>query len=448
MKKAIKLIGYTFIVLISALVVALGTWNACDQLSIVPSSHDKSYFNGKILAASDADMISTAYVDGYLGKVEGLEDKLSMVEVNNGTPQLKSSITVSNSVISWPSIIEWNPIDHIAYVVETRGQHLEDNQQMGNVFADFPIGRDLNVIDYTYPESPEIVQKIAIGENLGTVSINYDGSLLAIPSSKNGGEIVIAQLNNGLVTNHVSFPDKPVDGDISTIEFHPTKNIIAANYNNTHIKFYEIIIEEAVNLKPIGTRIDVAKKWSVGNWHPNGKFFILSDVAWGEGPTGLIFSGKGNLVSVKYDQNGKHEIISKAKVDISPEGFDISPNGNYAITVNMRRTVLPSSMWFIPGKQSSSLTLTKINSVTGELKTLDIYYGFEGALPEDVIFDTDSNSIAVAIYQERDNKKPRKGWIEFWELEEDKLVKTNQKIDLMRGVHNLHLVDSQFLRAD
>jgi DNA-binding beta-propeller fold protein YncE len=187
--------------------------------------------------------------------------------------------------------------------------------------------------------------------------------------------------------------------------------------------------------------MEVAKRWSVGNWHPSGNFFILTDVAWGNGTMGAIFNGKGKLISINFNSNGNHKIVSTTKVGLSPEGFDISRDGKYAVVANMRRTYGPKKMWFVPARKNASLSLVKIDKDSGVLTTLGKEYLFEGALPEDAIFDLESNSIAVAVYQKQDEEFPKQGWIDFWELKNDQLVKTGCRIHLTRGVHNLLLIE-------
>ncbi|MEL7005524.1 MAG: hypothetical protein AAFN93_22755, partial [Bacteroidota bacterium] len=91
-------------------------------------------------------------------------------------------------------------------------------------------------------------------------------------------------------------------------------------------------------------------------------------------------------------------------------------------------------------RKTSSLSLVKIDSNTGELTKLGKDYGFKGALPEDAVFDKESNSIAVAVYQDRQEEFPKEGWIDYWELNEDKLVYTGKRLNVTRGVHNLLLI--------
>lgn len=80
-------------------------------------------FNGRaLLIASDADMVATAYADGKLDRVAGIEDTLTAIDLplNQQQPKI-SALQVSNSVMSWPQIIATSPDSTKAYFVEVRG---------------------------------------------------------------------------------------------------------------------------------------------------------------------------------------------------------------------------------------------------------------------------------------------------------------------------------------
>ncbi len=445
MKKVIKVIAILF----SFLIISFSAWHLTQGQSIVNPENKNVDFKGKILAASDADMISGAYANGILNKVPGIEDRLTLLGYDHDTPKVYNQLFASNSVISWPAILEWNPQQKLAYVAETRSTYGGQSQKMNNVFVDFPTGRKITVINYEDEGNPQVVQEKDIGENIQGVTVNREGTLLASGSTERGKELVIMKLENGRISGSYYFTNPHVkaedegNGGIRTVEFHPFKNIIAANLNNTHLVFYEIMTNgDRVDARQLGAALEVGKRWSVGNWHPSGNYFILSDLAWGDG-LGLIFHGKGSLVSVAFKNDGSHEIVGTSKVGLSPEGFDISPNGEYAVTVNMRRTWAPNKgFWFVPAQKSSSLSLVKIDALTGKLKKVGEDYGFYGALPEDAVFDAESNSLAVAVYQDRREDHPKEGWVDFWELENDRLIYTGRKIPITRGVHNLLLINN------
>jgi len=428
---------------------ALGIWHLSTTSSLAQSDTIKPDFSGSILAASDADMIATAYANGTINKVQGIEDSLALISFSKNNPSIQSKIHASNSVISWPSVVAWNKEKQYAYVAETRGVYQEKNQQLQDVYKDMPVGTKISIFDYSDRHNPSLLQEKVIGENIQGVSLNRDCSLLVASSTEKGKEIILTSLKEGLIDETSYFSNDEIikkasnNSGIRNVEFHPTENIFAANLNNTHLVFYKVLNQEdGLRVEQVGNSVKVGKLWSVGNWHPSGRYFITTDVAWGSGSLGAIFNRKGKLTSTKFDPKRSHEIVSEAKVGLSPEGFDVSPDGNYAIVANMRRTYGPKSFWFVPARKNSSLSLVKINPETGALQTLGKQYGFEGALPEDAIFDKESNSIAVAVYHKQDEAFPTQGWLDFWELEEDRLIKTSQRIHLTRGVHNLLLIEN------
>ena len=435
--------------IISILVLLFGSFAAWHLLSaqrIAPPLDLPPQFRGNFLAIADADMIATAYANGILNKEAGVEDTLHYVSGEDVSIPL-SSLHVSNSVISWPAILEWHPNYNYAYVAETRGIHQGESQQMTDVFSEFPKGQKISVVDYSNPQQPQIIQEVMVGTNLQNVSINASGDLLVAGSTEQEQEMVIMKLVEGKIEHTYTFSDPEIDyedgtdGGFRTLEFHPEQDIIAANLNGKSVAFYQLKRTGSdIQIERMGESLTVGKKLSVGNWHPNGNFFLISDVAWGEGTLGAVLNGKGRLISIRFDTSGEHEVASSVKVGLSPEGFDLSPNGRYAIAVNMHRTYGPKQFWFVPGRTKASLSLISIDPNSGQLVKLGKAYGFRGALPEDAIFDQDSNSIAVAVYQEQDENFPDYGWIDFWEIRNDQLVKTNTQLKLTRGLHNLLLL--------
>lgn len=417
---------------------------------IAKAQNIKSTFKGDILATSDADMSGGAYVDGKLNKVKGVEDQLSLIQMENGSPKVVSTIEASNSVMGWPSIIAWHPAMKYAYVAETYGQYQGEKQKVKDVWKDMPKGTKMTVLDFSNPNNTSIVQEVKLGEILQGVSVNSLGNLLVSSSKAAGKEIAVSRLDNGKIRETAYFtsehidPKEKQDAGVVTVEFHPRENVFAANLNNRSIVFYKIEdVNGKLSIKQVGKPLEkIGKKLSVGDWHPSGKFFIISDVAWGDSALGFLYNGKGKYISLAYDPNGNHKIASKIKTGLSPEGADLSPDGNYAVTVNMRRTWAPAKgMWFVSGKNYASLSLIKVNPQTGELTKIGKDYGFVGALPEDAIFDSESNSLAVTVYHDRKDTQPTEGWIDFWELQDEKLVFTGKQVKVTRGVHNLLLIN-------
>ncbi|MDX2302753.1 MAG: hypothetical protein NW226_08125 [Microscillaceae bacterium] len=432
------------------LVVGWYSWNhAWAQIANTKIDKDRKItFKGTLLVASDADQIGTAYADGIINKVKGIEDSLTILQWNEAGKILKSQLHVSNSVVSWPSVVAHSPDKKYAYIVETRGIYKGENQKMKNVWADMPKGTLVTVVDISSPQNPQITQQIPISTNPKTTSVNQKGDLLLVASQEKGKEIVLATLKAGLVDKIYTFPiaglsRKGSNGGVNAAEFHPSLDRIAVIKDNQNVAFYQVKRQnEVITIEQIGNEITVGKVISVGNFTPDGRFFVVADVGWGDSSLGNVFNGNGYLVSILLDEKGKHQLVNKAKVGLSPEGFDIAPDGDWAVAVNMRRTYLPKGFPYLlfAARKLSSLSLVKIDKQSGNLQTISNEYGFEGELPEDAVFDADGKTIAVTIYNQRFEAFPKQGYVEFWALEGEKLTRTALRVPLTRGCHNLKLV--------
>jgi DNA-binding beta-propeller fold protein YncE len=404
-------------------------------------------FNGTLLVTSDADQIGTAYANGIINKVEGIEDSLTILQFDTNGNFSKSQLHVSNSVVSWPSIIAQSPDGKRVYVVETYGIYRGKSQRLQNLYAELPGGEQLTIVDVSH-EQPVIVQQISIGKNPKTASVNARGDLFVTSSQEKGKELVLAVLENGLVKKVQTFAVKGLERagtneGVNFVAFHPTLDVIALIKDNRTVAFYKIMRTGAdLIIEPTGELHNLGKVLSVGNFTPDGKFFLVTDVGWGDSQLGNVFNGKGHLISIRFDDQGKSALVNKAKVGLSPEGFDVSPDGQWAVVVNMRRTYLPEGLPFslFAARKRSSLSLIKINPETGALQTMGEEYGFEGELPEDAVFDLDSQNIVVTIYNQRFEAFPKQGYLEFWQLQSNKLVRTATKIPVTRGPHCLKLL--------
>ncbi|MDX2303950.1 MAG: hypothetical protein NW226_14180 [Microscillaceae bacterium] len=439
-----------FFLSILTLLVGWYSWNhAWAQIANTKINTSKKItFKGTLLVASDADQIGTAYADGVINKVAGIEDSLTVLQWSDAGDILKKQLHVSNSVVSWPSVIAHSPDKKYAYIVETRGVYKGEKQQLKNVWTDMPRGTIVTVVDIRSPQNPQIVQQIPIGINPKTASVNQKGDLLLVASQEKGKEIVLATLKAGLVDQTYTFPIEGLsregsNGGVNAAEFHPSLDVMAVLKDNRSVVFYQIKRQDGnIQIEQIGKDLEAGKVISVGNFTPDGRFFVVADVSWGDSNLGNVFNGRGYLVSILFDEKGAHRLVNKAKVGLSPEGFDISPDGEWAVAVNMRRTYLPKGFPYsiFAARKLSSLSLVKIDKQTGTLKTLGDEYGFEGELPEDAVFDAESKTIAVTIYNQRFEAFPKQGYVEFWALEDNKLVRTALRVPLTRGCHNLKLV--------
>ena len=402
--------------------------------SYTKPKEEEGGFIGRLLVASDADMVATSYVDGNLNKVPGIRDTLSLVspDMNDRV----TTLTVSNSVMSWPSIMDYSEAYKLAYVAESKGEFTGSNQKVGKVWEAMPAGKSISVVKVG-DSRLDLLQTVAIGDNIFSVSLNSQQDLLAATTTEPGKELVLCKLKDGLIDDihYVSIPDVEPNVGIPSLHFHPHENILALNINNKQLKFVRITDDGTLGVSDIGGTLDVAKKWSEGQWMNNGRYFVLSDFALLDPKT----NGPSTIKTIAYRADGNHEIVASEVTGLSTEGFSISPDNQYVVAVNMGRSYLDKSS-SAEIRKSASLTLLKLGE-DGALTRLGKNIEFDGALPEDATFDKASRKVAVVIFHQQDEAYPEYGAIEFWEVLNDRLHKTEKRLPVVRGAHMIKRIE-------
>lgn len=423
------------------------------KLAPISSSKQPVTFNGdKLLIASDADMVATAYADAKLDRVAGVEDALTVIDLplDSSNPQI-ASIQVSNSVMSWPQIMATSADGKKAYIVEVRSRP-EDGIQKLETIDDMPEGKYLTVVDLAIPSQPKIIESVAVGRNPEHISISPDGQLLAVNLQEKGRELLIVKLQpDGKLGKRFYFPisSEGTRMDNQTAIWHPSGKYLAMTQDqNSRVGFYQVITadNEDVQVTPYRQPLEVGNHLTHPRFTSDGRFLLVCDLKWSTKPLqqlNFLMNPLGEAIAINFEpeSNQPPTIASRVEVGLSPEGFALSPDNSLIATVNMRRTYLPNYIPAWRGKSYSSLSLVKFNSRSGQLTKVD-EYGFAGLLPEQVTFDAEGNSLAVVIFNYRE-PSPTKGAVEFWNVipgDKPRLVRTGYKIDVVRGAHDLVLV--------
>jgi len=401
-------------------------------------------FEGRLLVTSDADQIGTSYADGYIAAGRARDALTRLGRGKDGRMEVDGVVEVSNSVISWPRIIAVSPDGRFAYVAETRGQITKPTEKVDDVWTDLPNGTNVSVVELG--DTPRVVQQQALAVNPNALSLNFDGTLLALTSKETGGELVIAKLVDGLIVSSTKHPvagmRKGNYGGVASVEFHPSKNTLAVNVNCTDVAIVDVTSDGA-KTSEVGRLPAVARLWSMARWTPDGRHVLLSDVGWGYGTLDAATNDPGEIVSVRVGP--PLAVVSRAKVGLSPEGFDLSPDGSLAVTSNMRRTYLPNGLPYclFGARDRPSLAVVRVDPATGVLTRAGGEYGFDGELPEDVAFDDTGKWLAVAIFNERHDRDPKNGFVEFWRVDGDRLVRTDTRLPVTRGAHTLRRISKR-----
>lgn len=412
-------------------------------------------FAGRYLVSvSDADMVASAYIDGNLGSREG-EDVISVIPVGKHVSQLEAfEAPASNSVAGPPVAVAVTPNGRYAMVVETwtqRPEGVAENQ----TFGDLEPGNRILVFDLQNPTNPSLVQESAIAERPDAVSINFDGSLVAVSFHPSGAgketPLAVIPFSKGQLGEPIysTVSSVPQGDRLIHAEWHPTENVLAL-VNETAAEVSFARLGDNLALESWGNTVKIEKAPYMGRFTPDGRHFIVNNLYWGEDVEGRWTEApKGSINSIRIeagmqeDGSPRHALISRAQTGVSPEGLAISPDGRYVVTTNLERSYLPYEddriTWY------SSLTLATLDIKTGQLSHV-ADYPFDGILPEVAAFDASSQYLAVVNYDHFDDSI-QGGSIDFWRIGADplnpqpQLIKTNYSVPVTRGVHSMILVE-------
>jgi len=415
-------------------------------------------FQGRYLVSiSDADMLASAYVNGRLGPPEG-KDALSVIPLAGHARELQAyEVEASNSVAGPPVAVAVTPDGRYAIVVESfrpRPDGIWEEQ----TFSDLAHGDRVQLFDLADPTQPELVQTISLGERPDAVSINQDGSMVAVTFHPSGAgtdtPLALIRLRDGRFGEPVypTVPRLPAGERLIHAEWHPSQQVLAlVNETAAEVSFTRVVGQgDRLILQPWGNLVQVEKAPYMARFTPDGRHIIVNNLFWGADVEGTWNEApRGSLVSIRLeagiqeDGSPRHALISRSSTGVSPEGLAISPNGRYVVTTNLERSYLPYDdnrvTWF------SSLTLLTLDPQTGQLNRVGDY-PFDGILPEAAVFDASSQYLAVVNYDHFDDRVAG-GSIEFWRIAveplnpQPMLVKTSYSVPVTRGVHSMVLVN-------
>ncbi len=402
-------------------------------------------FKGRFLvAASDTDMLPSAYMDNLLGPYAG-PDELSVIQLGEGLGHFtKATVPVSNSVIGPPSSIALTPDNRYGVVIETRGQRTDRRPEA--TLSQLPPGKKITVVDLVDPGRPKVVQSVDGFDDPQSVSINADGTLVCIVFKQVGTIrhplLALYRLTHGRLSRPM-IPDipGPNSGDaLISAEFHPTKNVLGLLYTQ-HARLALVQVEterDQVSLRLWGAPVDLDVGPFLVRFTPDGRYALVN--------TMLPGSVRGTVTSVQLAQTTDatgipyHAMVSRAEAGILPEGLAISPDEHWVVTTNLERSTPalndPEQGFF------ASVTLLRFEATTGIISRIGDF-PFDGRLPEAAVFDDSSRYLAVACFAHYDPAEPG-GAIDFWRLAGDaddprraELVKLDFSVPVARGPQSM-----------
>ena len=443
----------------SLLVTPFWGWAQTPAPSSSPTSPtlDDAFQAKLLLALSDADMVPSAYVDGKLGPVAG-SDVLNVVafDGHRAEPRGVQTLPISNSVTGPPAAVTTTPDGRYALTIETRGQRPASGQDVTR--AGLPAGRTITVVDLSDPQRPRVVQQVVGPAYANSVSVNADGTLVALAVNPQGDgtatPLWLYHFAQGRLAGGAAVPIPGwMPGDeLVTATFHPRRPLLALTNQSKHTLLLAEVhaVGRQWQLQPWGNTVEIEQAPLMTCFSPDGRYFFANATyTGGPGRQPHNPQPRGSLVCVQLDaqpgtaQPPVHLVTARVLTGHTPEGLTISPNGHFLVTVNLEQNAL------LPGTPQrtryATLSLFGFDPATGEL-TAAGEFAFDGLLNESAVFDNSSRRLAVANFGQLDDPAGR-GSIDFWRVVGDvsgperlQLVKTNYVLPLQRGVHTLSIV--------
>ena len=414
--------------------------------------HGRMAFEGRFLVSvQDADMVSSAYVDGQLGPREG-HDTLSVIPLE-GDPRDWSAheVFASNSVAGPPNAVNLSPDGRYAIVIETFKPRPDNDEP--HTFADLTFGSKAVVFDLTDLQNPQEVQELSLPLRPDSVSFNAAGTLVSISYGPNGSNadtpLTLHRFENGQLGQGVA-PAVPgwTSGDrmIDTV-WHPDEDILVLVDTTRGATLTFARVSEDLSLAQYGNIVDIGRAPFRALFTPDGNHVVVSSLNWGpdiagtwiEAPVGSVQTVRMNA-ETRSDGSVRHALVDHVQTGVSPEGLAVSPDGRWVATTNLERSYLPYEdpriTWW------SSITLARLDQDTGQLALVGTF-NYDGILPEAAVFDNSGSFLAVANYDHFDDRKTG-GSIDFWRIQADpmnrdnvQLIKTEHSVRVARGAHSM-----------
>ncbi|MEM1167435.1 MAG: beta-propeller fold lactonase family protein [Planctomycetota bacterium] len=445
--------------MVTGALIAVATGVGAEVVPTRPGAAPFDFQGTALVSVSDADMLASAYVDGVLGPRQG-RDALSVIDLAGGHPRDfgAAEVEVTNSVAGPAVAVDVSPDGRHAFVVETFRPRPDDGRR-DHTFADLHHGNVITVVDLGDLSSPRVVQRLEIGERPESVSVNADGSMVAVAfhPDGDGGErpLAIIPFRSGRLGAPI-YPALPgADGQRRVVqaEWHPSRDVLAlVDAATGSVRFVTVAESGAVEVSVWGNEVVVGKFPFMARFTPDGGHLIVTNLYWGADVEGFYNEApRGDLGSIRLgaetgeDGSVRHALVSRAMVGPSPEGFAISPDGQWVVTADMHRSWLP---WDDERATFySSLTLVHLDQSSGQLTAVGTF-PYEGLLPEALAFDSSSRYLAVVNYDSFDDRVDG-GSVDFWRLAHDPmdpnpvapvLVRTRYSVPVTHGPHSMVLV--------
>lgn len=392
---------------------------------------------GTYLLLSDADMAASAYITGELKQQAGVRDSLILLQIDEAGESTSASIALSNSVTNWVKSVAVSADAKTTYVLQTRGEAPDSLQKVENVFTDLPKGMTLTSVNISNPQSPEVKDTLTVGSYPTSIVLSPDGKHLALTVEEKHSEILLIPLAadggfQGVFRHPHAIYSKENNIRATDIAWHPSGKFLSVTLEEDKtLAFYKLISTNyGTRLALLGAPVPIGDLPGKSEFTPDGKYCLITNIRDWVSPS--------EIIAVRFDEGGNHEISSRVDVGRAAENFVLSPDGKHIAALNMEGAHFPAEMEDLHTTYST-VSLLSVNK-EGELTTVD-KLPFPGILPEGIIYDETGKHLTVAVFEYLEDST---GGLEFFEITEaGKLLHKPKRIKLPRGLHFIKEVKTE-----
>lgn len=312
-------------------------------------------------------------------------------------------VEVCNSSYGPPTALAVSPNGQTVYIVESCkiGPDGGPDDDSG--------GDCLYAVTINGPTDASVSGKRRVGMRPLSVNVNPQGDYLAIVTAEPGKQLVIVKSVGGELGEALPFELPGVEdakAEVGGVVWDPMGRYLAVTLpKQNKVMFYEFTRDSGAGLPSLrmwGEPVTAGQTCTSGVFTPDGRYFLTANLHQVEQTAGFNVmppEGSVSLIELAAGPKGVHELVGQAGVGVMPESIAISPDGQYVVTANVRRSWRDDGE-MAAAKTAGSLSLISVNEKDAKLTTLGEFD--LKALPKGVSFDALGKNVIVAQYRSFD----------------------------------------------
>ncbi len=339
------------------------------------------------------------------------KDTVQIFDISEGgtAPRLVATLELMNSVYGPPVNIAITRDEKLALMANSMEWEKKDNS-----WAAVP-GKKIYVFDLE-ANPPKLISAVEGGLQPSGLAINRTGTL-ALAANRKDNSVSVFSINE----KNVKFIESiPMEDQVASVVFSTDGTKAWAVKNMAHK--LALLNVDGEKVTPAKFEIPVLWPYNV-DVTPGGDLAFCADM----GNPGAS-SGHVNAVSVIDLNQDPPRVIDRVATGDGPEGFAVSPTGEYLATVNLNGSNVSTESWYY--HKNGTVSLLRIDGKKlSKVSEVEV-----GAMPEGVVWSPDGQWLYVGNFLDKN--------MSVLKIEDGKLTNTGVTIPLagspasMRGPVN------------